>query len=47
MIVTKGEQNELKNRYMVIDAPKEWISEEHSTSTRQASDKFTCYFKSD
>ena len=31
-----GESNELKNRYMVIDAPKEWISEQHPTSIRQA-----------
>lgn len=34
-----GEQNELKNRYMVIDAPNEWISEQHPTSTRQVPDK--------
>jgi len=31
--------NELKNRYMVIDAPKEWISEQHPTSTQQVPDK--------
>ncbi len=36
-----GENNELKNRYMMIDAPKKWISEQHPTSTRQVPDKFT------
>ncbi len=36
-----GENNELKNRYMVIGAPTEWISEQHPTSTQQAPDKFT------
>lgn len=30
-----GENIELKNRYIVIDAPKEWISEQHPTSIRQ------------
>lgn len=34
-----GEQNELKNRYIVIDAPQEWISGQHPTSTRQVPDK--------
>jgi len=37
-----SENNELKNRYMMIDAPKKWISEQHPTSSaRQVPDKFT------
>lgn len=40
-----GEKKELKNRYMVIDAPKEWKDSEQApnkyrTSTEQAPDKF-------
>ena len=34
-----GENNKLKNRYMVIGAPDEWISEQHPTSIRQVPDK--------
>ena len=33
-----GEKNELKNRYLVIDAPQEWISKQDPTSSRQAPD---------
>ncbi|MBK5203401.1 MAG: Fic family protein [Prolixibacteraceae bacterium] len=36
-----GESNELKNRYMVIDAPNEWTLKQHPTSARQAPDKLT------
>ncbi|MCI1647511.1 MAG: Fic family protein [Bacteroides sp.] len=40
-----GEKNELKNRYMIIDAPKEWKNSEqvpnkYRTSTEQAPDRF-------
>ncbi|MGL4411699.1 MAG: Fic family protein [Bacteroidales bacterium] len=34
------EMNELKNRYMVIDAPAEWFESEIPTSTRQVPDKY-------
>ena len=34
-----GEKNELKNRYLVIDAPQEWISKQDPTSNRQVPDK--------
>ena len=34
-----GEKNELKNKYMVIDAPQECISKQDPTSSRQAPDK--------
>ncbi|TWV14344.1 cell filamentation protein Fic [Bacteroidaceae bacterium HV4-6-C5C] len=34
-----GENNELKNRYMAIDAPEEWKLEQYPTSTRQVPDK--------
>nr|WP_320038903.1 hypothetical protein [uncultured Bacteroides sp.] len=35
--------DELKNLYMVIDAPNEWISEQHPTSSRQVPGKLpTC-----
>ena len=30
-----GEKNELKNRYLVIDAPQEWISKQDPTSFQQ------------
>lgn len=30
-----GEHNELKNRYMVVDPPQEWLEESNPTSTRQ------------
>jgi len=33
------EKNELKNRYLVIDAPQEWISKQDPTSNRQVPDK--------
>lgn len=33
-----GEKNELKNRYMVIDVPKEW--KEHTANTEQESNKY-------
>lgn len=35
-----GEQNELKNRFMIVNPPEEWMKEQHPTSTRQASDKY-------
>ncbi len=35
-----GEHNELRNRYMVINPPTEWIEGQNPTSTRQAPDKF-------
>jgi len=38
-----GEKNELHNRYMLINPPKEWqldLPDKHPTSTRQAPDKF-------
>lgn len=35
-----GEHNELKNRYMVVNPPSEWIEEQLPTSTRQAPDKY-------
>ncbi|MDO4165042.1 MAG: Fic family protein, partial [Bacteroides sp.] len=31
-----GEHNELKNRYMIVDPPSEWVEEHTPTSTRQA-----------
>ena len=34
-----GEENELKNRYLVIDVRQELISEQNPTSSRQVSDK--------
>jgi len=34
-----GENNELKNRYMVVSAPLEWSKAQKTTSTRQAPDK--------
>jgi len=30
-----GEQNELKNRFMVVNPPVDWIEEQNPTSTRQ------------
>lgn len=41
------ETNELKNRYMVIDAPAEWLESEIPTSTRQVPDKYDCNRESD
>ncbi len=35
-----GEQNELKNRYMVVNPPPEWIPKHNPTSTRQVPRKF-------
>lgn len=38
-----GENNELKNRYLIVDAPQERFEEESKTITRQAPDKYpTC-----
>ncbi|MBP9983891.1 MAG: Fic family protein [Prevotella sp.] len=38
-----GEQNELKNRFMIVNPPEEWIEEGNPTSTRQVPDMFpTC-----
>ena len=37
-----GEHNELKNRYMVVAPPAEWVEEQPPTSTRQVPDKFSC-----
>ena len=34
-----NEKNELKNRYLVIDAPQEWILKQDPTSNRQVPDK--------
>lgn len=34
-----GENNELKNRYMVVSAPSEWAEAQKPTSTRQVPDK--------
>ncbi len=34
-----GENNELKNRYMVVGAPLEWVKVQKPTSTRQVPDK--------
>lgn len=33
------EHNDLKNRYMIVNPPSEWIDEQTPTSTRQAPDK--------
>lgn len=35
-----GEQNELKNRFMIVNPPEEWTKEQHPTSTRQVPDKY-------
>ena len=35
-----GEQNELKNRFMLIDPPEQ-LADKHPTSTRQAPDKYS------
>ena len=40
------EQNELKNRYLLVESPEEWqapnaSADKHPTSTRQAPDKFS------
>lgn len=35
-----GEQNELNNRYMIVNSPSEWTEEQNPTSTRQAPDKY-------
>jgi hypothetical protein len=34
-----SEHNELKNRYMVVNPPQEWVKEDDPTSTRQVPDK--------